>query len=434
MFCRVYEKVNRDFRAALEQYIRSKRSGIPPALAPQLGGPVTAKGRELLTLLRDAFIAQNVALIRSILQQFHYRVQNLVWEAIRTGQSVGDNRVREKHRQLEGKIFSWGTGANGLYPGQDYQCRCWAEPVWEEIVAVEEPKPPRRKPARKVTTTPEAVPGLPTPEQIWQATDIETLLNYARQCGVEPTVYQKYPLSTYETALQTGNPDHVYEYGAMRAVVAALRDVVVRFGRLEDLLAQYARQRNEWPGGVKFEMYGNGYEIYSAIGAPAWGLARLTTLFHPGQNVKLELIKVLTNGSILRYDFQLLGVEWTPGVSAFAAQFGNVLGLNRVTKENIADVVARAAYFNALHEIGHIIQYIAMTREEVDKLQKLYEELAPQKIAVSEYALQNMYEFWAESFAVYMSPWANRQAFPQQIMKFVERVVKRLESAARRKQ
>lgn len=52
--------------------------------------------------------------------------------------TVGDNKVRDNHAELEGRIFTWGRGAidTGLlskpgakHPGQDYRCRCFPEPV-----------------------------------------------------------------------------------------------------------------------------------------------------------------------------------------------------------------------------------------------------------------------------------------------------------------
>ena len=57
-----------------------------------------------------------------------------------------DNRVRECHRTLNGKVFSWdnppamwyvtkkGVVYTGRYchPGEDYQCRCVAKPVFEQ--------------------------------------------------------------------------------------------------------------------------------------------------------------------------------------------------------------------------------------------------------------------------------------------------------------
>ena len=59
--------------------------------------------------------------------------------------TVGDNKVRgtdpkdeTSHVELNGKIFSWAVGAirtgqlskpGARHPGEDYNCRCWPEPV-----------------------------------------------------------------------------------------------------------------------------------------------------------------------------------------------------------------------------------------------------------------------------------------------------------------
>lgn len=52
-----------------------------------------------------------------------------------TWRTKKDNRVRDTHEALEGKSFDWVTGAQGLldisssrFPGDDPNCRCWAEP------------------------------------------------------------------------------------------------------------------------------------------------------------------------------------------------------------------------------------------------------------------------------------------------------------------
>lgn len=43
-----------------------------------------------------------------------------------------DERVRESHASLEGKEFRWDDPPAVGHPGQDYNCRCTAEPVFEE--------------------------------------------------------------------------------------------------------------------------------------------------------------------------------------------------------------------------------------------------------------------------------------------------------------
>jgi SPP1 gp7 family putative phage head morphogenesis protein len=68
---------------------------------------------------------------------------NYIWH------TVGDNHVRglnpkdqTSHVALNGRIFSWARGAESTgelskpgakHPGQDYNCRCWAEGTFEEV-------------------------------------------------------------------------------------------------------------------------------------------------------------------------------------------------------------------------------------------------------------------------------------------------------------
>lgn len=45
----------------------------------------------------------------------------------------GDERVRESHRAKNGKIFSWDNPPSDTgHPGEDYQCRCAAIPVFDD--------------------------------------------------------------------------------------------------------------------------------------------------------------------------------------------------------------------------------------------------------------------------------------------------------------
>lgn len=48
----------------------------------------------------------------------------------------GDSKVRASHAVKHGKIFPYkGSRAPSFLPGQDYGCRCWEEPVLDEIKA-----------------------------------------------------------------------------------------------------------------------------------------------------------------------------------------------------------------------------------------------------------------------------------------------------------
>ena len=52
-----------------------------------------------------------------------------------------DERVRETHRQLEGTVQSWDdpptVGARQVHPGEDYNCRCTADPVIPGVPNIE---------------------------------------------------------------------------------------------------------------------------------------------------------------------------------------------------------------------------------------------------------------------------------------------------------
>lgn len=52
---------------------------------------------------------------------------------------VGDERERSSHVALEGEIFSWDSppivDGEAVHPGEAIQCRCFAEPVMEDLIA-----------------------------------------------------------------------------------------------------------------------------------------------------------------------------------------------------------------------------------------------------------------------------------------------------------
>ncbi len=50
-----------------------------------------------------------------------------------TWRTVGDNRVRNRHAENDGKVFAWDNPPPTGHPGDDHNCRCWAEPVPDEI-------------------------------------------------------------------------------------------------------------------------------------------------------------------------------------------------------------------------------------------------------------------------------------------------------------
>lgn len=64
------------------------------------------------------------------LRQEQVGVEEYTWRTAR------DNRVRPSHARKEGKVFSWNKPpADTGHPGEDPQCRCYAEPRLEPILA-----------------------------------------------------------------------------------------------------------------------------------------------------------------------------------------------------------------------------------------------------------------------------------------------------------
>lgn len=133
----------------------------------------------------DLNITSNVSLIKSIPQQYADKLENLVMNALQTGQtnedlakeikalgqstdyrarliasdqmgkincqinkarqlSMGvetytwqtakDERVRPDHQHKQGKTFRWDSPPDGGHPGQPIRCRCTALPNYEDIL------------------------------------------------------------------------------------------------------------------------------------------------------------------------------------------------------------------------------------------------------------------------------------------------------------
>ncbi len=47
--------------------------------------------------------------------------------------TVGDDAVRDEHRERDGETYSWSDPPDGEIPGEPINCRCYAEPVMSDI-------------------------------------------------------------------------------------------------------------------------------------------------------------------------------------------------------------------------------------------------------------------------------------------------------------
>lgn len=82
--------------------------------------------RHAALIARDQVLKLNGALSR--VRQQNAGITHYKWA------TAQDERVRHSHAALDGRVFSWAVGTPiGYHPGEDYQCRCVALPVFEDL-------------------------------------------------------------------------------------------------------------------------------------------------------------------------------------------------------------------------------------------------------------------------------------------------------------
>ena len=52
-----------------------------------------------------------------------------------TWRTTGDEKVRDEHEEREGEVYSYDDPPDGELPGEPINCRCTADPVFEDILA-----------------------------------------------------------------------------------------------------------------------------------------------------------------------------------------------------------------------------------------------------------------------------------------------------------
>lgn len=77
--------------------------------------------------------------------------------------TVGDDKVRDSHADREGQEFCWDNPPVGGHPGEEINCRCWAELVVDKVEREELPPPKIETP--KIPGT--DIPDRGIPEQGW---------------------------------------------------------------------------------------------------------------------------------------------------------------------------------------------------------------------------------------------------------------------------
>lgn len=112
----------------IEQIVHSgARKGLP-----------TAEIQKMIAQRGDVSKSRAALIARDQVNKFNgqlnkLRQQDVGVERYRWRTSL-DERVRPQHSAREGKIYSWDEPPSDGHPGEPIQCRCYAEPVLEDLV------------------------------------------------------------------------------------------------------------------------------------------------------------------------------------------------------------------------------------------------------------------------------------------------------------
>jgi predicted chitinase len=73
-----------------------------------------------------SIISRYAEILNGFLQTEGLNVEQYIWR------SQGDSRVRAAHAGYDDQVFSWSALPEGGHPGQDWNCRCTAEPIIDQ--------------------------------------------------------------------------------------------------------------------------------------------------------------------------------------------------------------------------------------------------------------------------------------------------------------
>ncbi len=122
-----YADQTREVFADPEQTIGKRWEDLRDALIDR--GVVNESRAELIA--RDQTLKLNAAI-----NQAHQRsvgVDSYVWS------TSGDERVRDSHAELDGQTFRWDAPPEPGNPGEDFQCRCVALPIIDDLAGFDMP-------------------------------------------------------------------------------------------------------------------------------------------------------------------------------------------------------------------------------------------------------------------------------------------------------
>lgn len=71
----------------------------------------------------NAVLARYAEMLSGVLQRDALQLETYIWR------SQDDARVRAAHAEYDDQVFAWSAPPSGGHPGQDWNCRCTAEPI-----------------------------------------------------------------------------------------------------------------------------------------------------------------------------------------------------------------------------------------------------------------------------------------------------------------
>jgi SPP1 gp7 family putative phage head morphogenesis protein len=95
-------------------------------LAGQLREATGVSSRKAKLIARDQIASLQGQVVQA--RQTRLGIERYKWR------TVGDARVRTEHRLREGQIFRWDRPPPDGHPGQPINCRCYAEPVIDDVL------------------------------------------------------------------------------------------------------------------------------------------------------------------------------------------------------------------------------------------------------------------------------------------------------------
>ena len=117
---RYFDRIRGDVMEAFE------RGTHPSELAEMLEERDGMAERDVRRIARDQIGKLNGQFNEE--RQTQLGVTSYIWR------TANDKRVRDEHRTREGRTYKWASPPAEGHPGEPVQCRCYAEPVFDDIL------------------------------------------------------------------------------------------------------------------------------------------------------------------------------------------------------------------------------------------------------------------------------------------------------------